>query len=292
MADDFPALEVAAAFGALAAGIRCYQLIQARRAIPKLGAEIAAALQSGQPDRARELSQKPDAYEFGNLGDALLDTLDAVGQSARSPAVANEVGQSARSAAAANETGGRLERGGLAEELRRVVADELAAFRARLQSARARDLLVALVLIGAMFYAARSGLGRDVFYVLASFGAALAVLGVALRPQLVKLVEKQSEALIDAALAVGDKMRGLGADPCPSCGGAETVVVDAARAFGAPAATFGLQELRICRRCGYVQGSVSNPSRIPLGPEHGTSLSASAVIPLEEAQVEATEHEG
>ena len=263
MADDFPALEVAAAFGALAAGIRCYQLLQARRAIPKLGAEIAAALQSGQPARARELSQKPGAYEFGTLGDAVLDTLEA---------------------------GGRL--GGLAEELRRVTADELAAFRARLQSARARDLLVALVLIGAMFYAARSGLGRDVFYVLAAFGAALAASGVALRPQLVKLVEKQSNALIDAALAVGDKMRGVGADPCPSCGGGETVVVDATRAFGAPAKEFGLQELRICRRCGYVQGSVSDPGRIPLGPEHGTSLSASAVIPLEDAQVDRTEHEG
>jgi hypothetical protein len=165
LADDFPALEVAAAFGALAAGIRCYQLVQARRAIP-------------------------------------------------------------------------------------------------------------------------------IFYLLAAFGAALAALGVALRPQLVKLVEQQSQALIEAALAVDDKMRGLGDDPCPSCGGAEAVVVDTARAFGAPAQTLGLQELRICRRCGYVQGSVSDPSRIPLGPEHGTSLSASAVIPLEEAQVEATEHEG
>ena len=265
LADDFPVLEVAAAFGALAAGIRAYQLIQASKAIPRLGAEISIALRSGHPGRARELSQKPDAYEFGNLGDAALDTLDA---------------------------SGRLERGGLAEELRRVMADELASFRARLQSARARDLLVALVLMGAIFYAARSGLGRPAFYVLAAGGAVLAASGVVLRPRLLHLVERQSEALIEAALATSDKTRGLGADPCPSCGGAEAVVVDAPRVFGEPAAALGLQELRICRQCGYVQGSVSDPGSIPLGAEHGTSLSATAVIPLEETQVEATEHEG
>src|SRR5262245_4301851 len=57
LSDDFPALEVAAAFGALAAGIRSYQLIQASRTIPRLGAEIAAALRGGHAGRARELSQ-------------------------------------------------------------------------------------------------------------------------------------------------------------------------------------------------------------------------------------------
>ena len=190
------------------------------------------------------------------------------------------------------DAGGRLGRGGLDEELRRTSSEELGAFRARLQSARARDLLVALVLLGAIFYAARSGLGHTLFYVLAGGGAVLAAAGVVLRPRLLGLVEKQSEALIESALAVGDKLRGLGVDPCPACGGAETLVIDAARAFGEPAQTFGLQELRICRRCGYVQGSVSDPSRIPLGPEHGTSLSATGVIAAEDAQISGTEHEG
>lgn len=265
MADEFPALEVAAALGALAAGIRSYQLVFARRAVPRLGAEIAAALRGGNAARARELSQKPDAYEFGNVGDALLDALDSADGRSRA---------------------------GLESELKRVVADELGAFRARLQSARARDLLVALVLSGAIFYAARSNLARTAFYALAGVGAALAAAGVVLRPRLLKLVERQSEDLLQAALEAGDKTRGAGADPCPACGGVETVVVDAPRAFGDRATAFGLQELRICRRCGYVQGSVNDPSRVPLGPDYGTSLSASGVIPVEEAQVEGTEHEG
>jgi hypothetical protein len=268
VADEFPALEVAAALGALSAGIRTYQLLEARTTIPRRGADIAAALREGQHARARELSQKQDAYEFGNLGDALLDALESDLKPGRSD---------------------------LASELQRVSNNELAAFRARVQSARARDLIVGVVLLGAVLYAASTDLGRPVFYALAGCGALLAFLGILLRAQLVKLVEKQSQSLIEAALATaekGEKTRGVGADPCPSCGGAETIVVDAERALGERAVAFGLQELRVCRACGYLQGSVSDPSRIPLGPEYGTGLSASGVIPVDEAQAEATEHEG
>ncbi|HEV8244762.1 MAG TPA: hypothetical protein VGP93_03305, partial [Polyangiaceae bacterium] len=77
MTDEFPALEVAAALGVLATGIRSYQLLRARQAIPHLAAEIEKALQSGQPARARELCQNTDATALGTVADALLDTLDA-----------------------------------------------------------------------------------------------------------------------------------------------------------------------------------------------------------------------
>jgi hypothetical protein len=160
------------------------------------------------------------------------------------------------------------------------------------QSARVRDLLVGLVLLGALVVATRSNLAHTWFLLLASGGAVLALSGTLLRPRLLALVEKESQSLIDAALAAAAKGGGLGSDPCPQCGAAETLVVDTAQAFGESVTAFGLFELRVCRQCGYAQGTVSDPSRIPLGSEHGTTLSASAVIAAEDAQVDGTEHEG
>ncbi len=267
MADEFPALEVAAALGALAAGIRSYQLVRARSAVPRLASEIEAAMQRGQTAHARELCQSTDAAALGSVADALLDALESVDP--------------------------KRERSALAGDIKRALAEALSGVRARVQSARARDLLVALVMIGALFYAARAGMAQNpLFYGLASLGALLAASGFALRPGLVALVERESGRLVESALsAVGDP-RELGIEPCPNCGGSETVIVDAARALGQASAKFGLTELRICRRCGYVQGSVAAPQAIPIGAEHGTSLSAAPTEASDEAAVEAPEHDG
>ncbi len=267
MADEFPALEVAAALGALAAGIRTYQLLQARKAVPQLASQIEAALREGHTARARELCRSTQAAALGSVADALLDALDSADP--------------------------KRERSAIAAEIKRAIADALSTVRARVQSSRARDLLVALVLVGAIFYATRSGITQSpLFYGLAALGALLAASGFALRPGLVRLVASESDRLLESALGAVDNTRELGGEPCPNCGANETVIVDAPRAFGPGVAKFGLSELRICRRCGYVQGSVPDPQGIPLGAEHGTSLSNAAEEEPEEAAVEAPEHDG
>jgi hypothetical protein len=263
--DEFPALETAAALGALAAAIRTYQLVHARSRVPAEADAMVEALRRGELGVARELSQKSEGAAFTSVAQALFETLDAAGPG--------------------------VERGALVAELKSSVREAVQLVRERVQSGRARDLLVALVLIGAVFVAARSGMAHSVLYLLAAAGALLAASGFVLRPRLIDRVERASSRLLDAAVESLDQSRSFGGEPCPACGRVEAIVVSP-DTLGNGAAKLGVVELRICRNCGYLQGSVEDPKRIPLGPEHGTSLSADrASLPGEEP-APPTEHEG
>lgn len=226
---------------------------------------MVEALRRGELGVARELAQKSEGAAFTTVAQALFETLDAAEP--------------------------RAERAALVGELRAAVDDAVNTVRARVQSGRARDLLVALVLMGAVFVAARSGLADWVLYVLAAAGAFLAASGFVLRPRLIDRVERASKRLLEATIDSLDQSRTFGGEPCPACGRVEAIVVSP-NVLGDGVARLGVVELRICRNCGYLQGSVEDPKAIPLGPEYGTSLSADrASIPGEEP-APLTEHEG
>jgi hypothetical protein len=263
--DEFPALETAAALGALAAAIRTYQLVHARHRVPAEADAMVEALRRGDVGSARELSERSEGAAFTSVAQALFDTLEGAAP--------------------------RVERTALVVELKSAVREAVAAVKERVESGRARDLLVTLVLLGVVFFAARSGMAHPILYGLAGAGALLAASGFVLRPRLVERVEKASSRLLDAAVESLDKSRAFGGEPCPACGRVEAIVVSPA-ALGSAAEKLGLLDLRICQSCGFLQGAVEDPKRIPLGPEHGTTLSAErASIPGEEPGPP-TEHEG
>jgi hypothetical protein len=48
----------------------------------------------------------------------------------------------------------------------------------------------------------------------------------------------------------------------------------------------------VCPRCGALSGQVEDPSKIPVGEAHGTSLRKSPIGEDDEALQEPTEHDG
>ena len=158
--------------------------------------------------------------------------------------------------------------------------------RARVESARARDLIGLAILAGAVVYAVRAGRASTWFL------AAVAVAGVA---QLCGFYLRAAARRRKADTA-SDVEREDEAEPddeaCPVCGHTELIeLVDAPRLLG------GLNQLTpvsavVCPACGALSGEVEDAAKIPIGPEHGTALRKGPGSEDQEALEEPAEHDG
>jgi ribosomal protein S27AE len=163
--------------------------------------------------------------------------------------------------------------------------------RARIESARARDLIGVAILAVALLYAVR--VERASTWFLSAIGVAIAAL----------LSAFYTRAAASSA-ASGVASRG-GSDPtieaeeegdepsfCPSCGhGALIELDDPARLMGGLSALTPVA-VAICPRCGALTGHVEDATKVPIGPAHGTSLRSAAPDAEREALEEPAEHDG
>src|ERR1700748_2975489 len=128
MPDEFPTFEVVALIGVVAAFMGMLQLRRGMSEIPKLAEAVQAALRRGDLAGARALCGQAEGAAFSRIGLALIETL-------------------------------RREPQPSAATLRGVLASARKRASAAAQRGRARDLVVAAVLIGAGAYAIRASLG-------------------------------------------------------------------------------------------------------------------------------------
>jgi hypothetical protein len=256
--DEFPTLEVVAFIGVLAALLGMLQLRSGLREVPKLSQALEAALRAGDLSRARALTATAEGAAFGRMGSALIEALD------RDPrpnqrSLELVVAQARRRAAAAAQRG------------------------------RARDLVVAAVLIGAAAYAVRAslGVGRAFF---AMLGAALLMtaIGPVLRRAMLDTVVRASEGLLRAATTYLTQQAAQSRKPCAECGALEALELGAPTLD--PLAELGIRTLSVCRRCGHVSGFAERPGAIAVDEARGVRLRSAE--PELESSVDASEHEG
>jgi hypothetical protein len=256
--DEFPTLEVVAFIGVLAALVGMLQLRSGLREIPKLSQALEAALRAGDLPRARALTATAEGATFGRMGSALLEALSREPRPTQR-ALESVLTQARRRAAAAAQRG------------------------------RARDLVVAAVLIGAAAYAVRASLGVGrTFYAMLGAALFMTALGPVLRRSMLDTVVRASEGLLRAASAYLALQAATGRHPCPECGATEALEL------GPPAldplAALGLRALSVCRQCGRVSGYVEQPGAIAVDEARGVKLRAPE--PELESSADAGEHEG
>lgn len=258
MPDEFPTFDVVAFIGVVAAFVGMLQLRRGLGEIPKLSAAMQAALRKGDLAEARKLCGQAEGAAFARIGAALID---ALGREPRpSPTALANVLASARKRA-----------------------------NAVAQRGRARDLVVAAVLIGAGAYAVRASLGvGSAFYGMIAAALVVTALGPMLRRSMLDALVRSSEGLLAAANEYLTHASAPDAR-CPECRSH-----DAAR-VGAPALDglrdLGINELVICKNCGFVRGRVERPEAIFEDDARGVHLTPLAP-PVESSAEPGSEHEG
>lgn len=158
--------------------------------------------------------------------------------------------------------------------------------RARSESGRARDLVGIILIGGAVLYVIAEKRASTWFLVASGLAIVAQLVGV-----LFRTAARGSDADKPSAEAdeTGDDDEVQG---CPSCGHATLIELeDTARLLG------GLSQLTpvtasVCPRCGALSGQVDDPSKIPVGETHGTSLRKSLSGEDAEALQEPAEHDG
>jgi hypothetical protein len=167
--------------------------------------------------------------------------------------------------------------------------------RARIESARARDLVGLAVLAGAMVYAVRVERATTWFLVAAAVAIVAQLLGFYLRTAARNDPVDGGGAPADEDRDDDDELEDdveLDDGTCPVCGHAEVIeLIDAKRLVG------GLNQLTpasvvVCPACGALSGEVEDPAKIPIGLEHGTALRKASGSEDREALEEPAEHEG
>jgi hypothetical protein len=263
--DEFPTLEAAALLGVVILALRTYLLLDAVRSIPPASTRLVQLLSERDRARAIALCSEVSASGFSHTARQLLQDAE-----------------------------GSFQRGAtLKAEVQRELADALERIEQRNQSARARDLVMIAILLGATLYAAQSTLKPSPwFFGLCILGASFMAVGFALRK---KLLAETRSGLQKVALAIAEfaenAPRGAATGPCLYCEGVEHIVVPG-RILGQIAEQFGLGELRVCKACGFVQGQVEDPQAIPISTEYGTSVVTEAPESGADLQNEEQEHEG
>jgi len=228
--DDFPTLEVVAALGLTVAAVRAYLIQSLAGSVKKLHSDVLARLRAGDVAGALALAKGSPARAY--------------------PRVAEQVIAAAADAAPGEDPARTAQR------LAQVYETTFALEAWRIQSSRGRDLVVLAVLVSAALYAYRAGLTvGTLFYVMVGLGCGLIVWSVASRRSLLDRTRAASVELIDAAAKlVPNDVRGVGGS-CSQCGALEHVAVaDPERLDGL--SRLGVEELRICRSCGHIDGQV------------------------------------
>jgi hypothetical protein len=163
--------------------------------------------------------------------------------------------------------------------------------RRRRSDSRARDLVGIVIIAGAALYAVRVERASTWF---------LAACGVAIVAQLVGFYFRtaaRARAAAEPSIEISDDSDEDASDEdelhgCPSCGHGTLIELDdTERLLG------GLSQLTpvtavVCPRCGALSGQVEDPTKIPVGEAHGTSLRKSPIGDDDEALQEPTEHDG
>jgi len=146
--------------------------------------------------------------------------------------------------------------------------------RRRLQTGRARDLVLLAVLFGALAYGLGGGLNASVWFLLLIAGAcAVLVAGFSLRGRVAREISSSASELLAAAATSRATAPGALSDgPCRACGDSEQIVLQDPGALGPAPWGLGVLSLRICRNCGELHGKIKDPEQIPIGPAHGTIL--------------------
>lgn len=159
--------------------------------------------------------------------------------------------------------------------------------RARVESARARDLVGIALLAGAVLYAIRVQRASTWFLVASGSAIVAQLAGLYFR------ASARARAKADPAVEVAevDDVDDDGQEGCPSCGHGTLIELDPERLLS------GLSQLTpvfaaVCPSCGALSGSVEDPTRIPIGGEHGTTLRQSLSGEDSEALEEPAEHDG
>ena len=258
MPDEFPTFEVVALIGVVAAFVGMLQLRRGMSEIPKLSAALEQALRAGDLNGARVLCGQAEGAAFARIGSALVEVL---GRDPRpNPSALRHALTSARRRATASA-----------------------------QRGRARDLVVAAVLIGAVAYAVRASLGVGrAFYALIAAALVVTALGPMLRRSMLNAIIAASEGLLAAAT----DYLALEAEPsraCRKCGSRDAVRVGPPLLDGL--AALGLTELDICRHCGTVRGEVERPEAIMEDPARGVHFTALEPV-LESSAEPEREHQG
>jgi hypothetical protein len=163
--------------------------------------------------------------------------------------------------------------------------DGLLRRRTRVESARARDLIGVILLAGAVLYAWRTQHATPWF---------LGASAVAILAQLIGFYFRAAtrHEPADGPSVVIDEDEGEEQVACPMCGHDTLIELsDAARLLGGLSRHTPVSAV-VCPECGALSGQVEDPARIPIGPEHGTTLQKSPRSEGHEALEEPAEHDG
>ena len=265
--DDFPALEVAAALGLLVVAIRVYLIHSLALSVPKLHDEIVSLVGAGELTQALVLSESAEVRVYPRVAESLLRT--------------------------AAKRRGPVGNDSFRRELDHALALAWEPEARRIQSGRARDLIVLALLGTAALYAWRSGLvASRWFYLLCCLGCALLAFAALSRTRLLARSSESAAKLRDVLVTTKKPgARAAVGDPCSVCGALDEIVVTDPERLGVPS-SLEIEELRVCRACGALRGRLRDPSQVPIGPEHGTAVVVVTPSRIEDLKSDDQESEG
>jgi hypothetical protein len=269
MPDEFPTLEAVAALGVLALLLRTLLVANETKVLPLFSAELTRALRAGDRSTALAACSTPNAPALGRVARELI----------------SHVGEPPYGEDAAFE---------LQHEQRELEQD----LARRGESGRARDLIVLAVLLGAMAFAALSGLPvSSWFQALAGAAALLLVVGYVMRSRLRQVERLEFVRIGDAVAESLARAPGVSSGRpslhsidggCAACG-ENVFLVARDAALGSSLPALGIHELRICKNCGLVAGQAQDPGALAKAALEELS------VPLDldsEASSDDTEHDG
>jgi len=269
MLDEFPTLEAVAAIGVLTLILRTLLVVSEMRSVPGFTPALAKLLREGQRGEALAACSAADAPA---LGRAARELITLVGDPPFRSGTALELTQ---------------EQGELELELVQ-----------RAESARARDLVVLAVLLGAMAFAAVSRLHVTVwFYALASLGVVLLVVGYLMRGRLRNIARTELRGIGDALKSSLQEVPSVRPQRpslpslvggCSNCGELDFLVA-AGALLGEPLLALGVTELRICKHCGLIGGQARDAQAL------SSAALPEVTVPLDpdaESVFEDPEHDG
>lgn len=160
--------------------------------------------------------------------------------------------------------------------------------RAHSDSGRARDLIGIVLIGGAVLYVI--GVQRASTWFLVASGVAILaqVIGFVLR----SLARARASAgpSVEVEDSDGEDFDEL--NGCSSCGHATLIELDDTTRLLSGLSQLSPVTASVCPQCGALSGQVEDPSKIPIGESHGTSLRQSPSGEDAQALEEPTEHDG